>query len=97
MTLKAFAWFSDLLVEHSETFWALFGADMEAVMAEQAPDTWDSFPLFQILNDYLRGDGEYFFNLIDCHWNRFDRIEILKKNLIFLIIIQKICEMDVSM
>ena len=27
------------------------------VLAEQPPDTWDSFPLFQILNDYLRTDG----------------------------------------
>ena len=29
------------------------------VLAEQPPDTWDSFPLFQILNDYLRTDGAY--------------------------------------
>ena len=27
------------------------------VLSEQPPDTWDSFPLFQILNDYLRTDG----------------------------------------
>lgn len=27
------------------------------VLAEQPPDTWDAFPLFQILNDYLRTDG----------------------------------------
>nr|XP_018896820.1 PREDICTED: calcium-dependent secretion activator isoform X5 [Bemisia tabaci] len=53
---KAFAWFSDLLVEHAEIFWSLFGTDMDQVLAEQAPDTWDSFPLFQILNDYLRAD-----------------------------------------
>ena len=31
------------------------------VLAEQPPDTWDSFPLFQILNDYLRTDGAFFF------------------------------------
>merc|ERR1719500_2157616 len=53
---NAFAWFSDLLVEHSEIFWSLFGVDMDQVLAEQPPDTWDSFPLFQILNDYLRTD-----------------------------------------
>merc|ERR1719500_604648 len=53
---EAFAWFSDLLVEHSEIFWSLFGVDMDQVLAEQPPDTWDSFPLFQILNDYLRTD-----------------------------------------
>ncbi|CAG0888772.1 unnamed protein product [Darwinula stevensoni] len=53
---EAFAWFSELLVEHSEIFWSLFAVDMDQVLAEQLPDTWDSFPLFQILNDYLRSD-----------------------------------------
>ncbi|XP_030568217.1 calcium-dependent secretion activator isoform X5 [Drosophila novamexicana] len=53
---EAFAWFSDLLVEHAEIFWSLFAVDMDRVLSEQAPDTWDSFPLFQILNDYLRSD-----------------------------------------
>ncbi|XP_018322579.1 calcium-dependent secretion activator isoform X3 [Agrilus planipennis] len=53
---EAFAWFSDLLVEHAEIFWSLFAVDMDRVLAEQPPDTWDSFPLFQILNDYLRTD-----------------------------------------
>uniref|UniRef100_W8B7P6 Calcium-dependent secretion activator n=1 Tax=Ceratitis capitata TaxID=7213 RepID=W8B7P6_CERCA len=52
----AFAWFSDLLVEHAEIFWSLFAVDMDRVLTEQQPDTWDSFPLFQILNDYLRAD-----------------------------------------
>ncbi|XP_039967660.1 calcium-dependent secretion activator-like isoform X2 [Bactrocera tryoni] len=52
----AFAWFSDLLVEHAEIFWSLFAVDMDRVLTEQPPDTWDSFPLFQILNDYLRVD-----------------------------------------
>ncbi|XP_044256569.1 calcium-dependent secretion activator isoform X4 [Tribolium madens] len=52
----AFAWFSDLLVEHAEIFWSLFAVDMDRVLAEQPADTWDSFPLFQILNDYLRTD-----------------------------------------
>ncbi|KAG5668905.1 hypothetical protein PVAND_016818 [Polypedilum vanderplanki] len=53
---EAFAWFSDLLVEHAEMFWSMFACDMERVLAEQPPDTWDSFPLFQVLNDYLRTD-----------------------------------------
>ena len=57
MLLQAFAWFSDLLVEHAEIFWSLFAVDMDQVLAEQPPDTWDAFPLFQILNDYLRSDG----------------------------------------
>ncbi|XP_047519353.1 calcium-dependent secretion activator isoform X9 [Pieris napi] len=55
---NAFAWFSDLLTDHAEIFWALFAVDMDRVLAEQPPDTWDSFPLFQILNDYLRTDGK---------------------------------------
>lgn len=58
MLRQAFAWFSDLLVEHAEIFWSLFAVDMDRVLSEQPPDTWDSFPLFQILNDYLRTDGE---------------------------------------
>uniref|UniRef100_A0A2C9K1R7 PH domain-containing protein n=1 Tax=Biomphalaria glabrata TaxID=6526 RepID=A0A2C9K1R7_BIOGL len=53
---SAFAWFSDLLVEHAEIFWSLFGVDMNSVLDAQPPDTWDSFPLFQLLNDYLRTD-----------------------------------------
>ncbi|XP_053974389.1 calcium-dependent secretion activator isoform X2 [Hylaeus anthracinus] len=52
----AFAWFSDLMVEHAEIFWSLFAVDMDKVLAEQPPDTWDSFPLFKVLNDYLRED-----------------------------------------
>lgn len=56
--VQAFAWFSDLLVEHAEIFWSLFAVDMDRVLSEQPPDTWDSFPLFQILNDYLRTDGK---------------------------------------
>lgn len=55
---QAFAWFSDLLVEHAEIFWSLFAVDMDATLEAQPPDTWDSFPLFQLLNDYLRTDGE---------------------------------------
>ncbi|KAI5732066.1 hypothetical protein M8J77_020673 [Diaphorina citri] len=53
---EAFAWYSDLLVEHAEIFWSLFAVDMDQVLAEQPSDTWDSFPLFQILNEYLRAD-----------------------------------------
>lgn len=55
---QAFAWFSDLLVEHSEIFWSLFAVDMDRVLSELPPDTWDSFPLFQILNDFLRSEGK---------------------------------------
>nr|CAB3227414.1 calcium-dependent secretion activator 1-like [Phallusia mammillata] len=54
---EAFAWFSDLMNEHSEIFWSLFAVDMDAVLEKQAPDTWNSFPLFQLLNDYLNSDS----------------------------------------
>jgi len=46
------------MVEHSEIFWSLFAVDMDAVLELQPPDTWDSFPLFQNLNDYLRVHGK---------------------------------------
>ena len=64
---QAFAWFSDLMVEHAEIFWSLFAEDMDKVLAEQPRDTWDSFPLFKILNDYLREDGTRFF----CYFSVF--------------------------
>uniref|UniRef100_A0A8C4HCH0 Ca2+-dependent activator protein for secretion a n=1 Tax=Dicentrarchus labrax TaxID=13489 RepID=A0A8C4HCH0_DICLA len=52
----AFAWWSDLMVEHAETFLCLYSADMDAALEVQPPDSWDSFPLFQLLNDFLRMD-----------------------------------------
>ncbi|XP_072276930.1 calcium-dependent secretion activator 1 isoform X7 [Pyxicephalus adspersus] len=53
---EAFAWWSDLMVEHAETFLSLFAVDMDAALEVQPPDTWDSFPLFQLINDFLRTD-----------------------------------------
>eukprot|EP00063_Salmo_salar_P014077 XP_013988912.1 PREDICTED: calcium-dependent secretion activator 1 isoform X1 [Salmo salar] len=53
---KAFAWWSDLMVEHAETFLSLYAVDMDAALEVQPPDSWDSFPLFQLLNDFLRTD-----------------------------------------
>lgn len=58
LPLKAFAWWSDLMVEHAETFLCLYSADMDAALEVQPPDSWDSFPLFQLLNDFLRTDCE---------------------------------------
>lgn len=60
---KAFAWWSDLMVEHAETFLSLFAVDMDAALEVQPPDTWDSFPLFQLLNDFLRTDCMYLLGL----------------------------------
>lgn len=47
------------MVEHAETFLSLFAVDMDAALEVQPPDTWDSFPLFQLLNDFLRTDCMY--------------------------------------
>ncbi|KAF8373645.1 unc-31 [Pristionchus pacificus] len=49
----AFAWFSDLLSDHSEIFWSLYSVDLDAALEVQPGDSWDSFPLFQMLNDFL--------------------------------------------
>jgi len=54
---QALAWFGDAMVQHAETFWSLFAVDMDSLLEIQAADTWDSFPLFQMLNDYLRSHG----------------------------------------
>ncbi|KAK4472475.1 hypothetical protein MN116_003724 [Schistosoma mekongi] len=53
---EAFSWFQDLLTEHAELFWNFFSADMVAVLEMMPPDCWDSFPLFQLLNDYLSSE-----------------------------------------
>ncbi|XP_007254427.2 calcium-dependent secretion activator 1 isoform X6 [Astyanax mexicanus] len=53
---EAFAWWSDLMVEHAEHFLSLYGVDMDAALEIQSPESWDSFPLFQLLNDFLRND-----------------------------------------
>ncbi|ETN74319.1 hypothetical protein NECAME_13044 [Necator americanus] len=50
---EAFAWFSDLLADHSEIFWSLYSVDLDSAMEVQPPDSWDAFPLFQTLNDFL--------------------------------------------
>lgn len=46
------------MVDHAETFLCLYSADMDAALEVQLPDSWDSFPLFQLLNDFLRMDCE---------------------------------------
>lgn len=51
------------MVEHAETFLSLFAVDMDAALEVQPPDTWDSFPLFQLLNDFLRTDCMYLLGL----------------------------------
>ena len=56
--VQALAWVSDLMVEHQEIFWSLFTVDMDAALAAQLPDTWESFQLFQLLNEYLCNDSK---------------------------------------
>uniref|UniRef100_A0A8C9EM77 Calcium-dependent secretion activator 1 n=1 Tax=Pavo cristatus TaxID=9049 RepID=A0A8C9EM77_PAVCR len=65
---EAFAWWSDLMVEHAETFLSLFAVDMDAALEVQPPDTWDSFPLFQLLNDFLRSDCMYCVLVVSFQW-----------------------------
>ncbi|KAI6206643.1 hypothetical protein M3Y94_00936000 [Aphelenchoides besseyi] len=52
----AFAWFNDLLADHSEIFWSLYSVDLDAALDVQPNDSWDSFPLFQLLNDFLSSE-----------------------------------------
>ncbi|XP_054844100.1 calcium-dependent secretion activator 2 [Eublepharis macularius] len=54
---EAFAWWPDLLAEHAEKFWSLFTVDMDSALEAQPQDSWDSFPLFQLLNNFLRNDS----------------------------------------
>jgi len=54
----AYPWFVSLIVEHSEKFWTQFGASMDSILKQQPKDNWDSFPLFQIINDYLITDDK---------------------------------------
>ncbi|KAE8615981.1 hypothetical protein XENTR_v10008678 [Xenopus tropicalis] len=54
---EAFSWWPDLLAEHAEIFWALFSVDMNSALESQPQDSWESFPLFQLLNNFLRNDS----------------------------------------
>ncbi|XP_072003104.1 calcium-dependent secretion activator 2 isoform X5 [Engystomops pustulosus] len=54
---EAFSWWPDLLAEHAEIFWSLFSVDMNSTLEAQPQDSWESFPLFQLLNNFLRTDS----------------------------------------
>ncbi|KAK1167038.1 calcium-dependent secretion activator 2-like [Acipenser oxyrinchus oxyrinchus] len=54
--MNAFAWWPEIMAEHAEIFWSLYAVDMDASLEAQPQDSWDSFPLFQLLNNYLRND-----------------------------------------
>ncbi|XP_053498040.1 calcium-dependent secretion activator 2 isoform X4 [Ictalurus furcatus] len=54
---EAFSWWPEAMAEHAETFLSLYTVDMDAALAVQPQDSWDSFPLFQLLNNFLRTDS----------------------------------------
>uniref|UniRef100_A0A9J7XRZ0 Calcium dependent secretion activator 2 n=2 Tax=Cyprinus carpio TaxID=7962 RepID=A0A9J7XRZ0_CYPCA len=53
---EAFSWWPEAMGEHAETFLSLYTVDMDTALAVQSQDSWDSFPLFQLLNNFLRTD-----------------------------------------
>ncbi|XP_025922824.1 calcium-dependent secretion activator 2 isoform X7 [Apteryx rowi] len=53
---EAFTWWPELLAEHAEKFLSLYSVDMDSALEAQPQDSWDSFPLFQLLNNSLRND-----------------------------------------
>ncbi|XP_041874090.1 calcium-dependent secretion activator 2 isoform X22 [Corvus kubaryi] len=53
---EAFSWWPELLAEHAEKFLSLYSVDMDSALQAQPQDSWDSFPLFQLLNNALRND-----------------------------------------
>lgn len=55
---QAFSWWPELMAEHATHFLSLYQAHVDSALAVQAVDSWDSFPLFQLLNNFLRTDRE---------------------------------------
>uniref|UniRef100_A0A673XPF5 Calcium dependent secretion activator 2 n=1 Tax=Salmo trutta TaxID=8032 RepID=A0A673XPF5_SALTR len=53
---EAFSWWPEMMAEHAETFMSLYTVDMDGALQVQPVDSWDSFPLFQLLNNFLRYD-----------------------------------------
>ncbi|XP_039513890.1 calcium-dependent secretion activator 2 isoform X16 [Pimephales promelas] len=53
---EAFSWWPEAMGEHAETFLSLYTVDMDSALGVQPQDSWDSFPLFQLLNNFLRTD-----------------------------------------
>ena len=53
---QAFPYWLELLGEHTEVFLALYAPEFDMALQVQPSECWDAFPLFQLLNDHLRGD-----------------------------------------
>ena len=47
-----------MMYEMNETFWRLYGVDMESVLAAQEPGSQDILPLFHKLNAYFYEEQE---------------------------------------
>ncbi|KAM4733969.1 calcium-dependent secretion activator 2 isoform 1-T1 [Anableps anableps] len=54
---EAFSWWPELMGEHAQTFLSLYRVDMDSALQVQPVDSWNSFPLFQLLNNFLRADS----------------------------------------
>ena len=55
---EAFQWFTEAMIDHNELFWYQFSVEMDNVLDIQPSDSWDSFPLFQLLNDFFNASSE---------------------------------------
>ncbi|XP_030586800.1 calcium-dependent secretion activator 2 isoform X3 [Archocentrus centrarchus] len=53
---EAFSWWPELMTEHAEKFLSLYRADMDAALQVQPVNSWNSFPLFQLFNNFLHTD-----------------------------------------
>ncbi|KAL4659394.1 calcium-dependent secretion activator 2-like [Arapaima gigas] len=53
---EAFSWWPEAMAGHAETFLSRYSTYMDPVLQVQPRDSWGSFPLFQILNNFLRID-----------------------------------------
>lgn len=53
---EAFSWWPEVMAEHAEMFLSLYRSNMDAALQVQPVDSWNSFPLFQLLNNFLRTD-----------------------------------------
>ena len=53
------------MIDHNELFWYQFSVEMDNVLDIQPSDSWDSFPLFQLLNDFFNASSKCYFGEIE--------------------------------
>jgi hypothetical protein len=56
-----------MMYEMNETFWQLYGVDMESVLAAQDPGSRDILPLFHKLNAYFYEEQELRYGKFHMH------------------------------